>query len=47
MNKDLSESLESELEEKINRMFSSCEEVVGVDHIVKILSGSKLILEGI
>ncbi len=40
MNKDLSESLESELEEKINRMFSGCEEVVGIEHIVKILSGS-------
>jgi len=40
MNKDLSESLESEPEEKINRMFSSCEEVVGIEHIVKILSGS-------
>ena len=40
MNKGLSESLESELSEKINRMFSSCEEVVGIEHIVKILSGS-------
>ena len=40
MSEGLGESLESGLKEKINRMFSSCEEVVGIDHIVKILSGS-------
>tara|TARA_B100001250_G_scaffold92551_1_gene77041 strand:- start:7368 stop:8483 length:1116 start_codon:yes stop_codon:yes gene_type:complete len=40
MNDGHSESLSPDLKEKLGRMFSSCEEVIGIDHVSNILAGS-------
>tara|TARA_B100001142_G_scaffold48864_1_gene46007 strand:+ start:17616 stop:18731 length:1116 start_codon:yes stop_codon:yes gene_type:complete len=40
MNHDFIESLDSESKQKLDRMFSSCEEVVGIEHVSNILTGS-------
>ena len=34
-------NLDDEGNSKINRMFSNCEEIVGVEHIANIISGGK------
>ena len=34
-------NLDEEGNSKINRMFSNCEEIVGVEHIANIISGGK------
>ena len=39
MNTDPLSNLDDEGRLKINRMFSSCEEIVGINHVAKVISG--------
>ena len=39
MNSDSLPDLDDETSSKINKMFGNCEEIVGIDHVVKVISG--------
>jgi len=39
MNSDSLSDLDDETSSKINKMFGNCEEIVGIDHVVKVISG--------
>ena len=41
MNSDSLSDLDDETSSKINKMFANCEEIVGIDHVVKVISGGK------
>ena len=41
MNSDSLPDLDDETSSKINKMFGNCEEIVGIDHVVKVISGGK------